>query len=304
MMPFFRLYVLVAASVISLSFFPSSNAAQEDDCVASGGTIVTGMCCKSVQDFPNTCAIGACGCSAENSYGVELCECPEGLCFDGTTCTSTPEPPTEPNVDDCVASGGTVVTGMCCTGVEAFPNTCLIGACGCSPDNSQEVKVCECPEGLCFDGTTCTSTPAPPTEYFTLDAVGGGCIGLNGGNADSGNGLKLLECVSGNNAIQWSLDDLGRFHSKVDPTVCMQAGRGQSVQDGSMMRIYLCSNSRFQQFDSATFGLDGPIKLVSEPSLCVVSRGVHRNINVDPIILKRCDGLDEDRAMGWKADNP
>ena len=184
-----------------------------NECVESGGTIVTGMCCLSVEDFPNTCLIGACGCSPDNSHEVKLCECPEGFCFDGTKCSSTSEPtepseggqPTEPaqtssegaeptpsgggepaptpegsgpeptpsegsaptpNVNECEESGGTIVTGMCCLSVEDFPNTCLIGACGCSPDNSHEVKLCECPEAFCFDGTKCSSTsePTEPSE--------------------------------------------------------------------------------------------------------------------------------------------
>ena len=55
----------------------------------------------------------------------------------------------------CTASGGTVQTALCCSSAGDFPNNCLIGACGCSPDNSHNVKVCACPEGKCFDGTAC-----------------------------------------------------------------------------------------------------------------------------------------------------
>jgi len=55
----------------------------------------------------------------------------------------------------CTNSGGIVATGMCCLQTGDFPDLCLIGACGCSPDNSHEVKVCECGEGMCFDGNRC-----------------------------------------------------------------------------------------------------------------------------------------------------
>ena len=55
----------------------------------------------------------------------------------------------------CVSSGGTVKTRMCCGSTGDFPNTCLIGACGCSPENSKETKVCDCGPGKCFDGTSC-----------------------------------------------------------------------------------------------------------------------------------------------------
>jgi len=57
--------------------------------------------------------------------------------------------------DGCTSSGGTVVTGSCCLSSGDFPNSCLIGACGCSPDNSHQVKECDCGEGKCFDGTSC-----------------------------------------------------------------------------------------------------------------------------------------------------
>jgi hypothetical protein len=57
----------------------------------------------------------------------------------------------------CVSSGGTVVTKMCCESASDFPNTCVIGACGCSPTNSKETKVCDCGSGKCFDGTACVA---------------------------------------------------------------------------------------------------------------------------------------------------
>jgi len=57
----------------------------------------------------------------------------------------------------CVNSGGIVVTKPCCKSVSDFPNTCVIGACGCSPTDSKETKVCDCGEGKCFDGTACVA---------------------------------------------------------------------------------------------------------------------------------------------------
>jgi len=55
----------------------------------------------------------------------------------------------------CISSGGIVGTSMCCKSASDFPNNCLIGACGCSPENSHEVKTCVCPEGKCFNGNKC-----------------------------------------------------------------------------------------------------------------------------------------------------
>jgi hypothetical protein len=55
----------------------------------------------------------------------------------------------------CVESGGTVVMFECCSGTPEFPDTCSTGACGCSPDDSDPVAGCDCPQGTCFDGVVC-----------------------------------------------------------------------------------------------------------------------------------------------------
>ncbi|MBU0546922.1 hypothetical protein KJ735_01955, partial [Patescibacteria group bacterium] len=57
----------------------------------------------------------------------------------------------------CVISGGTIGTSLCCESAEDFPNNCLIGACGCAPANSHEVKTCDCGPDECFDGERCLS---------------------------------------------------------------------------------------------------------------------------------------------------
>lgn len=55
----------------------------------------------------------------------------------------------------CKNSGGVVSSAMCCGSASDFPNLCLIGACGCSPENSHEVKICDCGQDKCFDGASC-----------------------------------------------------------------------------------------------------------------------------------------------------
>ena len=55
----------------------------------------------------------------------------------------------------CLLQGGIIETSLCCLSVEDFPNTCLIGACGCSPENSHEVKICDCGSDKCFNGGEC-----------------------------------------------------------------------------------------------------------------------------------------------------
>jgi len=59
---------------------------QQSACINSGGTITTNMCCLAVGDFPNTCAIGACGCALGDSHEVKVCDCGAGKCFDGNAC--------------------------------------------------------------------------------------------------------------------------------------------------------------------------------------------------------------------------
>ncbi len=61
---------------------------EERACINSGGTIRTGLCCKSVDDFPSTCSIGACACSPDSSHEVKICDCGPGKCFDGIKCVS------------------------------------------------------------------------------------------------------------------------------------------------------------------------------------------------------------------------
>ncbi len=59
----------------------------EQGCLDSSGMVGIGLCCGSVGDFPNTCAIGACGCGPGASHEVRVCDCGDGRCFDGRRCT-------------------------------------------------------------------------------------------------------------------------------------------------------------------------------------------------------------------------
>jgi hypothetical protein len=55
----------------------------------------------------------------------------------------------------CTGSGGTIEVAFCCSGADEFPNTCSIGACGCSLENSKEIRTCNCGEDKCWDGERC-----------------------------------------------------------------------------------------------------------------------------------------------------
>jgi len=59
----------------------------------------------------------------------------------------------------CLDSGGTINQALCCESTEDFPNLCLMGPCGCSPENSHLVKICDCGQEKCFDQEKCLSLP-------------------------------------------------------------------------------------------------------------------------------------------------
>jgi hypothetical protein len=75
---------VIIVVLVALWFF--GNTRPDAGCTFSGGIVKDSLCCKLTGDFPNTCLIGACGCSPEFSHQVKTCECPEGKCFDGGKC--------------------------------------------------------------------------------------------------------------------------------------------------------------------------------------------------------------------------
>lgn len=64
----------------------------------------------------------------------------------------------------CLKSGGKITTAMCCGNTEDFPNTCKIGACGCAPEDSHRIKVCNCGPGKCFNGKKCVAQGSKPSD--------------------------------------------------------------------------------------------------------------------------------------------
>mmetsp|Transcript_6875 Transcript_6875/g.11395 ORF Transcript_6875/g.11395 Transcript_6875/m.11395 type:complete len:339 (+) Transcript_6875:165-1181(+) len=142
--------------------------------------------------------------------------------------------------------------------------------------------------------------------YFTLGAVGGGCIGLKD------NGRLILRTCSpnGDDANLWTIDDGNRFRNKADMAMCMQAGGGDSSESDGIITVQMtpCGTSDLQRFDLTEFIGDGsyfgPIKPVGDLDLCMVHRGPNANVEHDPILLKDCAALDEDRAQGWMAEFP
>lgn len=78
--------------------------------------------------------------------------------------------------NSCLNSGGTVTTASCCQTTNDFPNSCLIGACGCSSDNSHEVKNCDCGTDKCFNGEKCVAVSVAPIAQVTYICNGGKTI--------------------------------------------------------------------------------------------------------------------------------
>jgi hypothetical protein len=71
---------------------------------------------------------------------------------------------------NCNETGGKVVNSSCCKSVGDFPSNCNVGACGCSPSDSHEVKSCDCGPNKCFNGTLCMEIGMTPE---LCNSVGG-----------------------------------------------------------------------------------------------------------------------------------
>lgn len=81
--------VIIGLLFVAQYFFPKPDI--RSYCIATAGQVLNKQCCQSSGDFPNTCLVGACGCSLNNSHQVKVCECPEGACFNGNKCVPVRE---------------------------------------------------------------------------------------------------------------------------------------------------------------------------------------------------------------------
>jgi hypothetical protein len=144
--------------------------------------------------------------------------------------------------------------------------------------------------------------------FFTLEAPGGGCMGLKNNSTQRGNALLLRTCTTSDSSLLWTLDEESRFRSKADITMCMQVGRKTTTPGvGTTIRVVPCGVSDLQKFDLSEFikesSLTGPIKPANSTELCVVHRnGPSTVIGAEPILLKDCEGLGNSiRTAGWTA---
>jgi hypothetical protein len=67
---------------------------QAETCTRTGGEIIIESCCKSFDDFVDTCTYPeACDCSDKNSHDIAICSCSgEGQCYNGKKCIDTAPP--------------------------------------------------------------------------------------------------------------------------------------------------------------------------------------------------------------------
>ncbi len=174
---------------------------------------------------------------------------------------STPEELTEEELTEieqaCVDSGGTISTSLCCKSTGDFPNLCLIGPCGCSPENSHQVKICNCGPDKCFNGSECVSSD----EVLTL---------LESLEQETGIDFPEIEGLE----FKWIV--------KVDPKVeeetvvgkGFEAERISSEQYDSIEQFLKNNGFEVDLYNIADATFAGLVGYRKEKTICVVSGGV------------------------------
>ena len=66
----------------------------------------------------------------------------------------------------CLDAGGSIKDMLCCKSQQDWPDMCLMGSCGCGPDDSHKIKVCDCGPDKCFDGETCIVAADKTDSYI------------------------------------------------------------------------------------------------------------------------------------------
>lgn len=114
-----------------------------------------------------------------------------------------------------------------------------------------------------------------------------GCIQPKEGSAAKFTEIIMGECDA---RYAWNVKDVDgvkAFRSRLDLSMCLQAGLGGYVDHGTKLRLMPCNeNEELQKFEWSD---ETHIKLVSREELCLEWRGRNVNVGVDPVIMKSCD---------------
>ena len=108
----------------------------------------------------------------------------------------------------CTSTGGQINSTLCCTSAGDFPDSCLVGACGCAPTNSHTVATCTCPTGSCFSSKT-------------------GCGPRGGGTGGSGGGGGTPDAAPDGNVVCGSATcTTGQYCCNAQFNLCAPLGYG------------------------------------------------------------------------------
>ena len=170
--------------------------------------------------------------------------------------------------------------------VTADPSYCLTNR-GPRPHPTDWIHVKPCLERADFYWE-----PVPHLPYLVQLESGGGCAQPREGSRR----VFLDEC---DESLAWRLsmvDDEGcaLVHSALDDTMCLRAGIGPSMEDGTRMAVVPCDEEDVLQHFCYT---GEKIHAAYDSSLCMVYRGNEANVGVDPIIMKTCN----ERQEPWNA---
>ena len=136
-----------------------------------------------------------------------------------------------------------------------------------------------------------------PTYANSTDLVENACIKVKDGSAAEGQALILGDCEQGTND-GWRLDSARLFHSQLDDTMCIQAGRGRTARNGNVLRLFPCDATRKNQRFVYLRGIG--IRPLFRQNLCVVWKGGLPEIDTDEILLNFCQ--DVGGRIEWDVD--
>jgi len=128
-------------------------------CTDTGGTTETIGCCETTPDFPNRCGVS---CTCATARWVLSCRCPEGECFDGSTCVH--DCGLRPDCNWC--GGQPILDADGCT----VGYTCTSGRDACSATPCEDDADCTVVGEECTDWGVCWAPNATVTGEYGMVA--------------------------------------------------------------------------------------------------------------------------------------